>query len=745
MAYDNTQWTHTARLNYDQTLTPALVLHFGAGFMYSLWNQVQPAFNTAQQTGLQGTYVNFFPTITGLFSPFGGYGNPTGGMGANQLYDLYDVKPTSNASITWVRKNHTYKFGAELRLQGNPMYLNWPSNGYFNFSTNETALPSTLGQNLQGGTTGFPMASFALGLVDSGAIGPPTATRMGKQAWALFAQDTWKVTRKLTFDYGLRWDYQTYLSEEHGRVPSISASVKNPSAGNLPGGVIFEATSGPFARNYPYAFGPRLAVAYQVTPKTVFRAGWGISYGQTAPNDFWSMRFGSNVPFGSPAYGTPAMTFAGGVPIHPTWPNFDPGQFPANPAVPTPFLTYFDSDAGRPPRIMQWSIGLQRQLSTNLAVEAAYVGNRGVWWQASAMVDPNRLTPQILAAHGLNIANPADQQLLVSPLNSPLAISRGFSTPPYPAFSPFLTVGQALRPFPEYTAINVLWAPVGNTWYDSLQVKVTKRYSHGLSLTGVYSFQREFNLGANETEDAAFFQLNASINNTLCRSCNKYISGYSQPHRLVIAANYTVPALKTNKALSWVLRDWTYGALLTYASGLPIRAPYANNQLGNELLLSTPMNFSFGYMPFGTGTFANRVPGQPLFTKDINCTSCFDPNKDFLLNPNAWVDPPAGQFGTSAAYYNDYRNRRAPNENMSLGRIFRLTERASLNLRIEFNNIFNRIRVPGFASFFGDTSSNAALTQIKDPTGKPVTGFGYINTGGGTMERTGQIVARLQF
>ena len=740
-AYDNPGKAHTFRLNYDQTLTPTMLLHIGAGFMHTLWGQSQPSFDTAGQLGLKGTYVKYFPTIVGLYNSFGGHLGVanSSSMGANQLYDMYDEKPTGNASLTWVKKNHTYKFGAELRLQGNPMYLNWPSNGYFSFSAIETGLPSTQGWNLQGGTVGYPYASFLLGAANNGAIGPPTATRMGKNAWALFAQDTWKVRRNLTLDYGLRWDYQGYLREQYGRVPSISASVPNPAAGNLPGGVIFEATSGAFAKIYPFAFGPRLGVAYQITPKTVFRGGWGISYGQTAPNNFWSMRFGSNVPYAASSYGSPAMLLEDGVPLHPAWPNFDSGQFPALPSSPASFLTMVDPGAGRPPRLMMWSIGLQRQITANLAVEATYVGNRGVWWQASAINDPNRLTPEILAANHLDISRAEDRNLLNSALNSPLAISRGFANPPYASFSRNLTVGQALRPLPQFTGINVLWSPQGNTWYDSLQVKVTKRYSQGLDLTAAYTWQKELTLGTGETDNAAWFAINASVNNTLDRAVNKYISGYSRPHRLVVAVNYKLPSLKTNKVLSWAIRDWTYGAVLTYASALPIRVPYANNQIGTLLKLSTPMNFSFGATLVGTGTFANRVPGQPLFTKDINCTSCFDPNKNFVLNPNAWADPADGQFGTSAAYYNDYRNRRAPAENMSLGRTFQIAEKASLNIRIELNNAFNRIRVPSIAA------TNAGATQKVDATGKPITGFGYINTGSGSAERTGQIVARIQF
>ena len=167
--------------------------------------------------------------------------------------------------------------------------------------------------------------------------------------------------------------------------------------------------------------------------------------------------------------------------------------------------------------------------------------------------------------------------------------------------------------------------------------------------------------------------------------------------------------------------------------------PYANNEIGTLLQLSAPFDFHITGRRIGTGTFANRVPGEPLFTTDLNCNSCFDPNQDFVLNPDAWEDPPAGQFGTSAAYYNDYRERRSPSENLSFGRIFRLGERANFNFRIEFTNIFNRIRVPS------PTSSNAAQTQVRDPNGVPIAGFGYINVRNGTQGRTGQIVARIQF
>ena len=80
---------------------------------------------------------------------------------------------------------------------------------------------------------------------------------------------------------------------------------------------------------------------------------------------------------------------------------------------------------------------------------------------------------------------------------------------------------------------------------------------------------------------------------------------------------------------------------------------------------------------------------MPLFTKDPNC-HCIDPNRDFVLNPAAWTQPAAGQWGTAAAYYNDYRWSRRPDEQASLGRIFRFKERMSFQIRAEFFNIFNR-------------------------------------------------------
>jgi hypothetical protein len=722
----NPQWAHTVRLNYDHTVTPTMILHLGAGVMHVYNDDMvkYSNFDPVKEIGLKGTYSTKFPRITGASGPLGGMGS----MGANQQWRNWATKPTANASLTWVKSNHTYKTGAEMRIDGFPALQEYPAYGSIAFSALQTGLPSTQGQSLGGGSVGYSYASFLLGLANSGSISYPLKGRVGKSAWALFVQDTWKVTRKFTLDYGIRWDYQTYLREQYGRWNSFSFTMPNPAAGGLPGAYIFEANSGAFADVYPYAIGPRLGAAWQITRKTVFRAGWGISYGQTYNPNFWCARTAAAAPFTSPAYGDPAMVMRDGIPIVPKpWPDLDPGQAPVDPSSPSGVSNQIDRNAGRPPRQMMWSIGLQRQITTNLAIEASYVGNRGAWWYAGSLTDYNRLTPEILANNGLDINKAADRTLLTSRLDSPTAAARGFNKPPYAAFALSNTVAQSLRPFPQFTSFpSMNMAPLGRTWYDSLQVKVTKRYSHGLDASVAFSWQKELVIGS-EAEDPGFQMAPGYVNDVLDYKSNKYISGNSQPLSIVFAANYRFPTLAMNKFLSYVIRDWTLGAVLRYANGFPIRVPSASSSVLQQQLM------------IRSNTFANRVPGEPLFTTDINCTSCFDPNKDFVLNPNAWTDPPAGQFSNSTAYYNDYRRRRSPSENMSLGRTFRIAEKATLNIRVEFSNIFNRINMGT------PTSTNAGATQSRNAQGVPIAGFGYINTTGGSTPRTGQLVARFQF
>jgi hypothetical protein len=217
------------------------------------------------------------------------------------------------------------------------------------------------------------------------------------------------------------------------------------------------------------------------------------------------------------------------------------------------------------------------------------------------------------------------------------------------------------------------------------------------------------------------------VNDVYNRNNNKSLSGLDQPQILTFAVNYTTPRVLTgrsdlaSKAASWLARDWTYGAVLHYASGFPFTVPAATTNLSTLVFQTTRVD---------------RVPGVPLFTQDLNC-HCFDPTKVFVLNPAAWVNPPNGQFGTANAHYNDFREQRRPTESMSLGRNFRMKERANLQIRAEFTNIFNRtgLNVP--------TVTNAFATQTRNAQGLTTGGFGWINTAavGGALTSGASVVA----
>ena len=731
---------HTIRLNFDQTVTPTLLLHLGAGLIYNGIKQPVAPYDPVAGIGLTGTYAKLFPSIQGLNQAQGGM---SANMGPGAKVNLVNTKPTANASLTWVRNNHTIKAGGEMILEGYPAANETYANGWIVFNAVESGLPSTLGQSLSGGVPGFPFASFMLGGVDNGFIGVPSKSRMGAKAFSWFAQDTWKVTRKLTIDYGIRYDFQTFLREQYGRIPYLSGSTPNPAAGGKLGAVAFDGY-GPghcncdIAHNYPFAYGPRLGIAYQFIPKTVLRVGAGVSYFRTAQNGFNSYSTGSQNIYNAPSYGDPAYNLRDGLPYKITWPNFNPGQVPLPGTTASP-SQQIDPQAGRPPRVLEYSFGIQREIAKDVVIEATYVGNRGVWWNSAHLVCLNCLTPEALKAQGLDINNADDRTLLGSPLTSSIAANRGYNNPPYPGFPLSASVSQALRPFPQFGNItNMHWAPLGDTWYDSLQVQATKRFSHGLDMTGSYTRSKAFSMGT-EADISTLSPVSPATNDVFNRPQNKYLSGLDQPNLLVIAGSYTTPKWGTGRgaalhAFSWAVRDWQISTVLRYGSGMPIMSPIATNGLRELLFRQT------GAVGTTGGTFYNRVPGQPMFLQDLNC-HCFDPNTNFVLNPKAWVNPAAGQWGNSAGYYDDYRYQRRPSESLSLGRNFPFDEgKMNLQIRADFTNVFNR------AEAVNPVSNNAGATQSRNNLGQTTGGFGYINTSSVFAQpRQGTLVARFTF
>jgi len=720
-------YADTYQLHYDYTVTPTMILHAGFGYVRSVHNDNYLPDSLAFQPstiGMVGSYTSGFPTIASIGNATQGGFSTSYGMGVGAPVVNYQNKPTAVLSLGYVHGNHTYKAGVQWRKDPaiNKNSIAAPT---YAFTGNETALPYLQTTNMGGANIGLPYASFLLGLVDSASIPPTQDPGYTKASMAVYVQDTWKVTRRLTVDYGIRWDYQQAPEETTGRSSMFGPTVANPTAGGLAGGTIFEGNGAgrcncKFTTTYPYAVGPRIGVAYQLSNKMVVRAGWGISYGSTADGAGpGAVGVGWNsLSFTTTSFGQPATTLSKGLVYNLAdvfAVNYSPGIRPQVGQINNP-PQYMDRNGGKPPRINQWNIAVQRQVSENISVEAAYVGNHGVWLQSSSFWDLNALTPDRIAQFGLNINTAADRSLLTSTLSSATATARGFNKLPYTGFPATLTVAQSLRPYPQFGSLVELWAPLGDTWYDALQMKATKRTSFGLSVTVAYTRSKTLNVEAENWNGGGV------INDQFNRRNLKALSVSDLPNVFVISYNYVTPKLGSNRILRTALGGWTLSGVMNYQSGGLLAVPGAQNNLSTLLFRST---------------LSNRMPGVPLFLTDPN--GHVDPNKQFLLNPAAWSDPAAGQWGYSAPYYSDYRSRRMPNESGSLGRIFHIWEKTNIEIRGEWFNIFNRIGVPGASA------SNALATQAVNAAGVPTSGFGYMNSASPGGSRNGQIVARLQF
>ncbi len=721
------------RVNVDRTISPTLIVHVGAGFYRFINPDSSPAgvlnYDAVGLLGLVGSATNpaGFPQISGLgVNNRGGAGTYGPGTADRQVTN----KLSFVANATYIRGSHAFKAGAESKQDVYSDQNVQGSQGQYTFGNGPTAMPFLQTSSVGGGSIGAGYASFLLGQVTYSNVNAPKQTQMRKISWSLYALDNWKVTRKLSLEYGLRWDLTPMGHELHYRSAEIGLTTPNPAAGGLPGGYIFEGY-GPgrcnclFSKTYYYAIGPRIGAAYQIDEKTVFRAGWGITY---SAGDSWGYinggmpvaGLGMNSVTNSTGFGYAVSQFQNGIQYTPGalyTATLNPGVAPAPgslAAAPAWGPQFRDPNGGRPARISQWNVSLQRQLTKDMSLEAAYVGNRGVWEEARGLAALNANSPARMQALGLDLTNAATRTLLTSQIGSATAAAAGYKLP-YAGYPTNASVAQTLRPFPQFNDGLATWfAPLGNSWYDSLQVKFLRRFSHGLDVSSNFTYQKELNLG------------NSGINDAFNRNVNKGFPGSATPFISVTAFTYQTPRITSSKYIRLITGGWTLGGILRYASGSLIGVASSRTNLNTYT--------------FNSNTRFNRVPGVPLFLADPGC-GCINPNiNQQILNPAAWADTPTGTWGAGAAYYNDYRWQRQATESMNFGRTFQIRERMSLNIRAEFFNVFNRLYLPT------PSASNPLATATFNSAGVPTAGFGYItnssNIGG---QRNGQLVARFQF
>jgi len=751
-------YSPTVRLNYDYTATSRLLLHLGLGWNSDDFSTLSTSagYDPFKELGLVGqTQPGTFPVIStnALFtSPSAALGGISN-LGSGSSSKTYERRPAGNVSASYVRGRHTYKAGAEIRLERFPSYNFSNTTGTYNFGTNWTQQTSLQGTTVSTGFTGFAFSSFLLGGESGASVAAPVAARGQKSETSIYLQDNWKVTRKLTLDLGVRWDYGTYASEEYGRYSSFATQVPNPAASGRLGARQYESVCNcHFADNYPYAIGPRVGVAYQIDSKTVVRGGVGVVYNATPVSTVGGLV--NTATEGTPGFGQIVGLLKDGLPsdLHPVWPTTEPNAGQAVGSVSSAPPTYIDRNAGRPARLVQWNLTLQRSVGRNFVVEAAYVANRGVWWDAGGLAPLNVLSEPVLRSYGFNdFSSAADSTLLnktianLTPTDKSTLAAHGVSLLPYANFPTSQTVRQSLLPYPQYSgAMNPSNAPLGKNWYDSLQVTVNKRFSHGLSFNANYTFSKTLE------------QMTSP--DVFNRQLGKNLGTFDNPHLFRLTAQYEVPRVHSslpvlrNKAVSYALSGWGIGWYLSYSSAGLLARPSSTS--------TTPISQFLGRGP-GGAQLKNDANGNPMnpwsvdwFDYDgnhhtdpinVNC-HCFDPTKTVVLNPAAWQNIPDGQWGADQSSIRWFRGIRAPVENANFSRNFRFGKEArySLNLRVEFANVFNRTQFPGIN--LGNFSTPPTKFTSGANAGLYSGGFGTIvPTSGTTGMRSGTFIGRFTF
>jgi len=307
-----------------------------------------------------------------------------------------------------------------------------------------------------------------------------------------------------------------------------------------------------------------------------------------------------------------------------------------------------------------------------------------------------------------------------SQIGSTAAKAAGFSLP-FANYPSSATLATAIRPFPQFGALTAT-SPIGNSWYDSLQMKLNARLRHNITALGTYTWAKSITRLSTFNDWRKLDTQKALDVNSIPQSLSVNVI-YQTPH-------LTAGLLGGNKVAKHVFSDWQISGVLRYQSGALMGAPGSNNNLGN-------------YLAGASAQYMARVAGQPIFLSDPN--GKIDPTQQLFLNPAAWTEcGPTATFGCGSPRYTDFRQRRTPQENIGLGRRFVLSDSHAgrfFEIRVEMYNPFNRIVFPNIGV------GNPTSGPTRNSNGQLTGGFGFMNVNSiatGTA-RNMLAVARISF
>ena len=520
--------------------------------------------------------------------------------------------------------------------------------------------------------TGDGFAGFLLGEPDSVLQATPNAHKATMFAWAFFAQDSWRATPKLTVNYGLRWELPIPGHETYRRWGVFSPTVSNPEAGGILGGITHWGEGAGRNGRSRYAdigyksFGPRLGLAYQLNDKTVARAYYGLMFypamtelggGLQMPN----LGFGATVTKQSPDFGlTPAIDWDEGIHILPTdLPDLNPGLFNGSAVA---YIAPGETEQGNAQRL---GFALERELPFEMVFRAEYVGLLGHSLPGSQIARHNQLGTQHLALGNL----------LLQDINSQAAIDAGF-TPPYEGFTG--TVGQSLRPFPQYDWVAQWNSHSGYNIYHSGIFMVQKRFSQGLNFMLSHTIAKSLTPGDNRERLGFGLRGGTKLQHWNLLGDSKTISPFNR-------------SWATKASFSWEL---PFGRGKRWAGGIN---HWANQAVGGWRLAGSlnyhagwPLTVDTGELnPYTGPQWANSVPGV-----SAEGTSCSDldpnvPGRDRMFNPDAFAVAPSFTFG-NARVHPTTQTCGFAREDLALIKDFIVNENVAVRLGGEFQNAFNR-------------------------------------------------------
>jgi len=574
-----------------------------------------------------------------------------------------------NLTLAGVGK-HQFKFGADFRrLESNPNFSLFPTGfqyygGPYLSMTSDWSYTSPLddfsGATLYG-TGGSDLADLLLGLPLDHYMGLQLTNPYTK-SWEMhyYAQDTYKVTPRLTLNYGVRYEFQAPYSEEHNQASNYVLNPGNPAVG----GTILLAGRGGNSASLVNArwnqFGPRFGFAFQINPKTVLRGGWGLFY--SPENDAREDLLTKNFPYaiqqqwGNIPYNGPCFTNCDGPYFYQIDQGFTRISTPPIPpgasSIPTSTLsslipnsnsetTFYVNPNMKTGYSESFNLTLQRQLSSNFAVEAAFVASRG--HQLSYEVgDLNRM-----------LAPPQGEGLIDANLGQIQGLT-----------------------------------DLGWSEYNSLQIKVVKRVSDNLNFLANYTYAHAidngpapFDLGhVNADNPQNPYDLNAEVAS----------SDFDIRHSVNFSGVYHLPIGRGQRFFgNWgrpqelALGGWHFNGILYMRSGTPF------NVIANGGIQACP-----GMRP--------NLVGDPTIPKDKRTLAEY-------FNTAAFMVPTGGQCVPGDAGRNILSGPGYVNVDLSLFKDFAITERAKLETRFEF---FNATNTPHFSNPNSDMGSPTTFGSI---------------------------------